>query len=325
MMDVMGWSLLIVMTLSVSGLIYSIWWLGADLLHPPGRQVARRLAELHTAPLPSVNVRLFKLHPLSRWAWLDQALREWPPARELDRLLQQTGWSWRVEHVLGVWLAWTGVVGLLGLMGRLAWPWALALIVVGGLVIWTVLRWRMARRRRAIERQLPDALDLIARAMQAGHALSSAIMMAATEGPQPLAEAWRTIFNQINFGIPTRMAIEDFSERVDSEYVRLFVVSTLIQMETGGNMAEILHNTANLIRERQQLQASVKVLSAEGRISALILSTLPFALAALLTFINPGFVAVLWTHPLGLKLLWIALALMLTGIVWMWRMIDIAV
>ena len=96
-------------------------------------------------------------------------------------------------------------------------------------------------------------------------------------------------------------------------------------METGGNMAEILHNTAHLIRQRQQLQASVKVLSAEGRISALILSTLPFALAALLTVINPGFVAVLWTHPLGIKLLLVALGLMLTGIVWMWRMIDIAV
>jgi tight adherence protein B len=133
------------------------------------------------------------------------------------------------------------------------------------------------------------------------------------------------IFDEINFGIPTRVAIEHFSQRVDSEYVRLFAVSTLIQMETGGNMAEILHNTARLIRQRQQLQASVKVLSAEGRISALILSTLPFALAALLTLINPGFVAVLWTHPMGIKLLWGALALMFTGIVWMWRMIDIAV
>jgi tight adherence protein B len=161
--------------------------------------------------------------------------------------------------------------------------------------------------------------------MQAGHALSSAILMAANEGPQPLADRWRSIFDEINFGIPTRMAIEDFSEQVDSEYVRLFVVSTMIQMETGGNMAEILHNTANLIRERQQLQASVKVLSAEGRVSALILSTLPFALGALLTLINPAFVAVLWTDPLGLKLLLVAMGLMFIGVVWMWRMIDIAV
>ena len=207
----------------------------------------------------------------------------------------------------------------------LSWAWVPGLTVASWLVGWTVLRLQRRRRERAIESQLPDALDLIARAMQAGHALSSAILMAANEGPQPLADAWRTIFDEINFGIPTRMAIEDFSERVDSEYVRLFVVSTLIQMETGGNMAEILHNTAKLIRERQQLQASVKVLSAEGRVSAFILSTLPFALGIVLALINPGFVAVLWTDPLGLKMLLGALALMLLGVFWMWRMIDIAV
>lgn len=184
---------------------------------------------------------------------------------------------------------------------------------------------RQMRRRRQIEAQLPDALDLIARAMQAGHALSSAVLLAASEGPEPLASEWQTIFDQINFGIPTRVAIEAFAERVGSDDVRLFVVSILVQMETGGNMADILKNTADLIRQREQLRASVKVLSAEGRISALILSVLPFGLAALLTLINPGFISVLWTDPLGVRLLLGALALMLAGIVWMWRMIDIPV
>ncbi|MEY4073851.1 MAG: hypothetical protein RJA29_1208 [Pseudomonadota bacterium] len=149
--------------------------------------------------------------------------------------------------------------------------------------------------------------------------------MVGEQAQEPIASEFKATFDEINFGISARTAIEDFSERVGSEYVRLFVVSTLIQMETGGNMAEILHNTAQLIRERQQLQASVKVLSAEGRVSALILSTLPFALGAFLALINPGFVAVLWTDPLGLKMLLIALALMFLGVFWMWRMIDIAV
>jgi tight adherence protein B len=270
-------------------------------------------------------LQLLKYQPLSRFAWLDRYLHEWASARQLDRYLQQTGWPLRVEHGLAAVLLTAVGFNLMGIVLQWAWPWSVgltALTWLGGLM---AIQMQRARRRRLIESQLPDALDLIARAMQAGHALSSAILMAATEGQPPLAESWRTIFNEINFGIPTRVAIEDFSERVDSEYVRLFVVSTLIQMETGGNMAEILQNTASLIRQRQQLQASVKVLSAEGRISALILSTLPFALAALLTIINPSFVAVLWTHPLGIKLLLIALGLMLTGIVWMWRMIDISV
>lgn len=325
MMDLMGWSLFLLAAVSASGIAFSIGWLGVDLLKPKRRDMAQRLADLHTAPLPHVDLQLLKHRPLSRLTWLDPLLREWPAARELDRLLQQTGWPLRVEHV-GAAMAVSTLIVLLGvLMLGLSWAWVPGLTVASWLVGWTVLRLQRRRRERAIESQLPDALDLIARAMQAGHALSSAILMAANEGPQPLADAWRTIFDEINFGIPTRMAIEDFSERVDSEYVRLFVVSTLIQMETGGNMAEILHNTAKLIRERQQLQASVKVLSAEGRVSAFILSTLPFALGIVLTLINPGFVAVLWTDPLGLKMLLGALALMLLGVFWMWRMIDIAV
>jgi tight adherence protein B len=325
MMDLMGWSLFLLAVVSASGIAFSIGWLGVDLLKPKRRDMAQRLADLHTAPLPHVDLQLLKHRPLSRLTWLDPLLREWPAARELDRLLQQTGWPLRVEHVGAAMAVATLIIVLGVLLLGLSWAWVPGLTVASWLVGWTVLRLQRRRRERAIESQLPDALDLIARAMQAGHALSSAILMAANEGPQPLADAWRTIFDEINFGIPTRMAIEDFSERVDSEYVRLFVVSTLIQMETGGNMAEILHNTAKLIRERQQLQASVKVLSAEGRVSALILSTLPFALGIVLALINPGFVAVLWTDPLGLKMLLGALALMLLGVFWMWRMIDIAV
>lgn len=325
MMDWMGWSLLVLAAISVSGIAYSMWWLGTDLFDPTGRNLSRRLADLHTFSLPPVDLQLLKSRPLSRLAWLDRSLRDWPPARELDRLLHQTGWPLRVEHVLGATLVCALIISaLVGILGQ-TWVWVPASTLACGLLGWVGLRLRRSRRQHLIESQLPDALDLIARAMQAGHALSSAILMAATEGPEPLADGWRTIFHEINFGIPTRKAIEDFSDRVDSDYVRLFVVSTLIQMETGGNMAEILHNTANLIRERQQLQASVKVLSAEGRVSALILSVLPFALGGLLALINPGFVAVLWTDPLGLKLLMIAMGLMLLGVIWMWRMIDIEV
>jgi len=324
-MDYMAWSLSLLVLASVAGVLYSLWWLGADLLRPQGPSIAQRLADLQSATFHPADVHLLKHRPLSRWAWLDRQLREWPSIGQLDRQLQQTGWPVRVEHLLGALLATLLGVQLVSVVLGLSWPWRIGmtlLLWLGGL---TWIQGQRARRRRLIETQLPDALDLIARAMQAGHALSGALQMAATEGPPPLAEQWQTLFNEINFGIPTRVAIEDFAQRVDSEYVRLFVVSTLIQMETGGNMAEILQNTARLIRQRQQLQASVKVLSAEGRISALILSTLPFALAGLLTLINPEFVAVLWTHPLGIQLLMIALGLMFTGIVWMWRMIDISV
>lgn len=324
MMDAIGWSLMMFIVASAAGVVYSVVRLGTDLTRQRGPSVTQRLADLQATTLQPVELQLFKHRPLSHFPWLDTYLKEWPLARRIDHVLQQTGWPLMVEHVFAA-LVLTILLNVLWAISGMSGPWTLGL----SMAFWTsgclAVQMRRNRRRRDIEAQLPDALDLIARAMQAGHALSSAISMAAIEGQQPLAESWRTIFNEINFGIPTRAAIEDFAERIDSEYVRLFAVSTLIQMETGGNMAEILHNTASLIRQRQQLQASVKVLSAEGRISALILSTLPFAVAAFLTLINPGFVSVLWTDPLGVKLLLVALALMLTGIVWMWRMIRISV
>lgn len=113
--------------------------------------------------------------------------------------------------------------------------------------------------------------------------------------------------------------------RVASDDVRYFVVAVVIQNETGGNLAEILKNTAHLIRERQKIAGIVRVLSAEGRISAVILSLLPFALAALMALLNPGFISKLWTDPIGLQLVYISLTLMAIGILWMWRLIQIRV
>jgi tight adherence protein B len=112
---------------------------------------------------------------------------------------------------------------------------------------------------------------------------------------------------------------------VASEDVRYFVVAVVIQSETGGNLAEILKNTAHLIRERQKITGIVRVLSAEGRISAIILALLPFALAAGMSLLNPGFISRLWTDPMGLQLVYISLTLMAFGILWMWRLIQIRV
>jgi tight adherence protein B len=325
MMKDMTWLLMLLALVSAVGVVYSLWWMGRDLVRPRGPNVSQRLSELQHARVQQTQWQLLKHRPLSHRPWLDRALQAWPALHRLDHYLQQTGWPVSVEQVLVTGLLSVVLPALLcGLLSASLW-WALAVMVLAWSTGLTLLHTRRLRRRRQIEAQLPDALDLIARAMQAGHALSSAMLLAASEGPEPLASEWQSIFDQINFGIPSRVAIETFADRVGSDYVRLFVVSTLVQMETGGNMADILKNTAELIRQREQLRASVKVLSAEGRISALILSVLPFGLATLLALINPGFMAVLWIDPLGLKLLASALGLMTVGIVWMWRMIDIAV
>ena len=177
----------------------------------------------------------------------------------------------------------------------------------------------------AIELQLPDALDLMARAMLAGHAFPSGVQMVGNEMPEPVAGEFRIVFDEINFGISVQDALTNLATRVPSTDLRYFVISVLIQRETGGNLAELLSNISALIRARLKLLGAVRVLSAEGRLSALILTVLPFALAGVINFINPKFLSVLWTDPAGLKVSGGALFIMLLGIFWMWRIIKIRV
>jgi tight adherence protein B len=177
----------------------------------------------------------------------------------------------------------------------------------------------------AIEHQLPDALDLMARAMQAGHAFPSALLIVGQEGPQPIASEFRTTFDEINFGVSTEAALTGLSTRIKSSDLRLFVVAVIIQRQTGGNLSELLTSIAALMRERQKLVGSVRVLSAEGRISAWILGILPFALVAAISLINPEFIRPLWMDPAGIRLSVVAVALMGLGILWIWRTVNLRI
>jgi len=181
------------------------------------------------------------------------------------------------------------------------------------------------KRIATIEQQLPSSLDLMGRAMVAGHAFPSALQMVGTEMPEPIASEFRIVFDEINYGIPTSEALMNLIQRVPSTDVSYFVIAVLIQRETGGNLAELLGNISELIRARLKLLGTVRVLSAEGRLSAWILTLLPFVLGAVLQLVNPEFVSVLWTDPNGLRMVVIALILMVFGIFVMWRIIKIRV
>ena len=246
-------------------------------------------------------------------------------AHALDLFLQQTGMALTVAQTLA--MAFMGLVMSLSLGASLGWPsvlsWALAALTL--MVIAAFLQHRRSQRMVQMGQALPDALDLIARSMQAGHAFTSALQVAAKDCAPPLSQELRAVFEEINFGVSTTQALQGLSNRVASEDVRYFVVAVVIQNETGGNLVEVLKSTAQLIRERQKIAGVVRVLSAEGRISAVILSLLPFALAALMSLLNPSFISKLWTDPMGLQLVYVSLVLMAIGIFWMWKMIQIRV
>lgn len=291
---------------------------------PEARRIEHRLQALSAggngriADLPIVKKRLLSDIPA-----IERALMQVPRVHRLDRFLVQSAMDITVATfigtaaalALGAWIA----------MLFVGAPWYFCAVgATAAVAAWVeYIGWRRALRMRAIARQLPDALDLMARAMQAGHAFSSAMHLVGTEGPQPVAGEFRTTFDEINFGIPFDTALHHLGHRVANKELRFFVVAVLIQRETGGNLAEILTSIAALLRDREKLTGAIRVLSAEGRLSAWILTTLPFALAGIFFAMNPKFIGTLWTDPMGLRISTVSLLLMLAGVWWMWRLVKI--
>jgi len=179
------------------------------------------------------------------------------------------------------------------------------------------------RRIRRIEVQLPDALDLMARALRAGHAFPSTLKMVGEEMSDPIAREFSVTFDEVNYGISMQDALLNLAARVPSNELKYFVVAVLIQRTTGGNLAELLDGIAAIMRARQKLLGTIRVLSADGRLSAWILCILPFVLAFAIFVLNPGFLAILWTDPAGPIAVAIAAVLMIIGILWMREIIRI--
>jgi tight adherence protein B len=181
------------------------------------------------------------------------------------------------------------------------------------------------RRMEKFQRQLPDALDLIARALKAGHAFTGGLKMVAEELGEPIGTEFEKALHEINFGVGVPEALKNLPNRVDCPDLRFFIISVVIQRETGGNLAEVLSKIAYLIRERFKLQSRVKVLSAEGKLSAIILIAIPFVIALALAVLNPGYIKTLFVDPVGKVLVGFALVMMVIGIFVMKRMIQIKV
>ena len=327
-MDKAYWIFWILSALCLAFTAWGIFGLWQQHLDPRRKALAQRLQS--TTPIGSsgpseIGLKLRSRRLLSQWAWLEQWLETWPLIHALDDFLQQTGLALTVAQTL--MLTAMLLVLSMALGTSLGWPivlsWALAALAL--LVFAAFLQHRRSQRMVLMGQALPDALDLIARSMQAGHAFTSALQVAAKDCAPPLSQELRAVFEEINFGVSTTQALQGLSHRVASEDVRYFVVAVVIQSETGGNLVEVLKSTAQLIRERQKIAGVVRVLSAEGRISAVILSLLPFALAALMSLLNPSFISKLWTDPMGLQLVYVSLVLMGIGILWMWKMIQIRI
>jgi tight adherence protein B len=291
---------------------------------PEATRIEKRLRAM-SAGAGTETASLAKQRLLSESPALDRLLLRLPRVHQLDRLLVQSGLPLNVAGYLGLTLAAVAAGFLLATVIHLpAFTAVLIGVAAGALPLLYILNAKQ-KRLNTIEQQLPDALDLMARAMRAGHAFPSALKMVGDEMPDPVAGEFRIVFDEINYGISVQDALTNLATRVPSTDLRYFVISVLIQRETGGNLSELLGSISSLIRARLKLLGTIRVLSAEGRLSAWILTLLPFALALVIYIVNAKFLSVLWTDPMGLRMVGFALVLMVLGIFWMWRLVKIRI
>lgn len=319
--------------LIIVGLVFVAVLLLLEALHlvwkqyksPEAKQLERRLRALSAADDRSTPTKLVKERVLSDMPTVQRALQSMPRAHQLDRFIVQAGLEWTVSGLL---LSCASLF-MLGVFGATLLRQSMGLAAIVGVVLgalpWLYLQYRRRQRLGLMERQLPEALDLISRALRAGHAFSAGLQMAGEELAEPIAGEFRMVHDEINYGTSLQQALLNLGERVPVTDLRYFIVAVLIQRESGGNLTEMLTNLSRLIRERLKLHAKVRVLSAEGRLSAWILGLMPFAVAALLNLLNPEFMSALWTDPLGTSILqWLAV-LMVVGVLMLYRIVRIRV
>lgn len=220
----------------------------------------------------------------------------------LESLLRESGTDWTMGRLIG-WSSAAGLIGAFSLSTILTFP--IGLIGLGfGVIPTIILSSRAEERARKLSEQLPDGLDLVARSLQAGHGLSDAMRMCATEMPPPIAREFARVHEEHNLGRGFRECLQDLCERNPRNFdLRIFVSSVALQRDTGGNLIEILQNIAKTIRDRFVFQRKVKALTAEARVSAFILGGLPFVVTFLIAVMRPEYLTPLIDDPLGRMLL----------------------
>jgi tight adherence protein B len=256
----------------------------------------------------------------------------------LNRLLMRVQWSGKLQDYLnqsGLRIRAAKLLLTAAILGVLAYmimgfiypifPLPIMTGIVVCLLPLAYVAWKRHTRLKAFEERFPEALDLLGRAVRAGHAFTTGLEMVGKESPEPVAGEFRTTFEEQNFGLPLRDALVNLAERIPVVDVQFFVTALLVQKETGGNLAEILDELARVIRDRFRIYREVNVKTAQGRLTAGILILLPLAMLIALKFLNPGYINILFTDPVGPMVLMVAGGLQIIGAFLLWRIVQIQV
>ena len=292
------------------------------------RKLDRRLQQISQTPDQrgaAIDEDLLKAQASGPLPALDRLLRGSAPGSALSRWLEQTGVQTTLSAVVvkAVMVAIIVAMGV-GMAVRASWGLPVG-AAVGFALPFLLLSRKRGKRMRAFEEEFPEALDLISRALKAGHAFATGLKMVADEMAEPVGPEFRKTFDEQNFGLPMKDALDNLTQRVPIIDVRFFATAVLIQRETGGNLSEILENLAHVVRERFKILRQVRVYTAHGRMTGYVLLALPAVLCVALAFINPDHMNLLFREHMGQMLLLGAIVMQTCGYMWIRQVVKIEV
>ena len=291
------------------------------------RRIEQRIRDASAAPFApdTEGESVLKRQAEGPLPLIDRLLAKSVKGAGLARLIEQAGLKMSVSTILLASMV-LGLIGAIAIQVVVRQTWAMfAGVGVGCVLPFLYLRHRRSKRMKQFEEQFPEALDLLSRAIRAGHAFTTAMGMVAEEGPDPVGPEFRKSFDEQNFGLALKDALNNLAERVPSLDVRFFVTAVLIQRETGGNLAEILDNLAHVVRERFKILRQVRVYTAHGRLTGYVLMALPATLAFVLQFINAEHMNLLFRERMGHIMLACAIVLQIIGYFWIKHVVKIEV
>ncbi|MFZ0419418.1 MAG: type II secretion system F family protein [Candidatus Sulfotelmatobacter sp.] len=286
-----------------------------DQRNARARLIKDRLATVQKAPErdPNEELALLRDEQLSKIPALDTLLRRSARVSAIQEALLQAGMKFRAGNFLMLCALCGVATGLAAILytGNVAISWAA--LIIGGFLPYSFVSYRRQKRFEKFEELFPEAIDTLARAVRAGHAFTTALEMISNEIAEPLASEFRKLYEEQKFGMPVRDALMNLTERVPLVDVKFFVTAVMLQRETGGNLAEILDNLSYVIRERFKIQRQVRVHTAQGRLTMVLLMAMPPTVVAILSVFSPEFVRPLFYDPIGHALLVMSIALQTVG------------
>jgi tight adherence protein B len=299
----------------------------STMRHPDRPSIQRKLKTISSRGTEAgdIDSDILRKETLSGIPLLNQMLRSVVGIDRLHRLAQQANTRFSVGLIM------LAALVIAAIAFFLAFTWAGTIIlsailaVLVGSIPFIYLVVLKQRRMAKFQAQLPEALDMIARSMRAGHAFTTGMRLASDEFDDPLGPEFHYALDEVNFGVSVPDALTNLVDRVDCPDLGFFVVSVILQRETGGNLAEIMEKIAHLIRERFKLLDKIRTLSAEGKLSAIILSLIPIFVVGILYIMNRKYIMILFTDSIGKYMIVVAIILMLLGFYVMRRIIKIKV